>query len=522
MYNFIDINGTQTSSLLPPEAMNYNGVYLENEVVGYRTLYVQGRELMAAEVNERTYEGIDGAEYLGKRYPSRTITVGYQLIAESDTAFRSAFNKMNKILDAEDVKVIFDDEPDKYFIGTKVESETPDGGINAITSEFEIYCEDPKKYSITLKEFTASTDSDGNLECTIINDGSMPANIEYEIVNTKDNGYIGIVSDNGIMEFGKREELDGETYKDNETLLSMNDFFNASDDSGGYDAMHPNYGTSGTLTTKTWFNTKFLALGTVGTLKGDANGGLRTLTIPADSEGNSGCKNFYAYFHLLFYATLMGQTGEMSISFLTSDNKLICGCNWHKIDASGNSAKYDIVAYNPNAKSSDKMAGRVLKTYNYTTNHLHSQNPWYWNWGHCDIRKEGSKVTFFYWGKYLSYNIPEIENMECAKVQIACKQYGSRSGNKLLGMFGFNAFTFQKLGVEKWRDVPNRYSAGSTVTIDGEYGKFYVNDMLKQEDEIRGTEYFKAPSGESTIKFHFSSWLTEKPTVKARIREAWL
>lgn len=301
MYNFVDTTtGPAGGKALPAEAMKYNGVYLEDEIPGYQTLYVSGRELMESEVQEKEITGIDGSVYYGKTYPPRTITIGYQLIAKDNAAFRSAFNKMNQILSAEQVQIIFADETDKYFIGTKVGNETPDPGINAIVSEFEIYCPDPRKYATTLKEFTASRNEEGILEATIDNDGSMPACIDYEIINRQDNGYIGIVAESGVMEFGKREEVDGETYKQNETLLHLSDFISAPDDVGGHDAMHPLYGTDGTLTTKTWFGTQFLTLGTPGTIKGDANGGLRTITIPVDSEGAAGCKNFYAYFHLIF------------------------------------------------------------------------------------------------------------------------------------------------------------------------------------------------------------------------------
>lgn len=523
MYNFVDTTTGQTGSkALPAEAMKYNGVYLEDEIPGYQTLYVSGRELMESEVQEKEITGIDGSVYYGKTYPPRTITVGYQLIAKDNAAFRAAFNKMNQILSAEQVQIIFADETDKYFIGTKVGNEVPDPGINAVVSEFEIYCPDPRKYATTLKEFTVTRNDEGILEATIDNDGSVPACIDYEIINRQDNGYIGIVAESGVMEFGKREEVDGETYKQNETLLHLSDFISAPDDVGGHDAMHPLYGTDGTLTTQTWFGTQFLTLGTPGTIKGDANGGLRTITIPVDSEGAAGCKNFYAYFHLIFYAGLMGQTGEMSISFLTEDDELICGVNWHKGDISGNTGLYDLVVYNPDAKPTDKMAGKVVKMYEYTTSHLQSQNPWYWDWGHCDIKKEGSKIQFFYWGGYPAYNVPEVENMVCKKIQIACKQWGNRGGNQLLTYFGFDVFNFQKLNVEKWRDVPNRYSAGSTVTIDGEYAKIYVNAMPKQEDEIVGTQYFKAPPGESKVRFYMSSWVTQDPTITVRIREAWL
>ncbi len=168
------------------------------------------------------------------------------------------------------------------------------------------------------------------------------------------------------------------------------------------------------------------------------------------------------------------------------------------------------------------MAGKVLKTWNYTTSHLQSQNPWYWDWGHCDLRKEGSRITFFYYGKYYTYTVPEIENMKCAKVQISIKQWGDRNGNKFMYYAGFDNFYIQKMHVDKWNDVPNRYSKHSVLSIDGETSHFFVNGMQKQSEEILGTQYFKAAPGKTKIKFHVSEWTKTQPTVKVRIREVWL
>ena len=207
----------------------------------------------------------------------------------------------------------------------------------------------------------------------------------------------------------------------------------------------------------------------------------------------------------------MGQTGEMCINFLTANNKLICGCSWYKTDAIGNTGHYEIWAN-----------GKMLRQWGYTTSHLQSQNPWYWNWGHCDIYKEGANIRFFYYGGYYNYYIPEIENMECTKIQIAFKQWGDRSGNKLMSRMGFDVINFTKNNVSKWSDIPNRYPSGTKITIDGKSSHVYVNGMARPEDEVLGTQYFKAPVGTSEIKVTCSEWTKSQPTVKARIREAWL
>lgn len=508
MYAFVNtVNSGIVGTNLPTEAMSYNGVCLENEIDGYRTLSVTGRELMESEVTDQEIDGMDGSYYRYKTTPARTITVRYQLLARGSREFRDAFNKMNKLLSGEQVKVIFNDESDKYFIGTKTSNTQVDGGSNNVIGEIEIYCSDPCKYSTTEKEFTAI---DGVLN--IVNEGTVPVSIDYDVQTTSETGYIGLVSEEGVMQYGKIEELDGETYKQSEWLASIDDFYKCSDDIGGTDVMHPSYGTNGTLAEHTWFDKKFIGLGSVGTKKGNANGGLRTLVLPADSSGDaSGAKNFYCWFHLCFYAGLMGQTGEMCINFLTEDDKFICGCNWYKTDAIGNTGHYEIWAN-----------GKILKNWEFTTSHLQAQNPFYYKWGSCDVLKEGANIRFFFWARYYNFYIPEIENMKCAKIQIAFKQWGDRSGNKVMSMMGFDVIDFEKMNVEKWKDIPNRYPTGTNITIDGKSSHVYVNGMVRPEDEVLGTQYFKAPVGTSEIKVTCSEWTKSQPTVKAKIREAWL
>lgn len=508
MYAFVDtVNSGIVGTNLPTEAMSYNGVYLENEIDGYRTLSVTGRELMESEVTDQEIDGMDGSYYRYKTTPARTITVKYQFRARGSREYREAYNKMNKLLSGEQVKVIFNDESDKYFIGTKTSNTQVDGGSNNVIGEIEIYCSDPHKYSTTEKEFNAI---DGVLN--IVNEGTVPVSIDYDVQTTSETGYIGLVSEEGIMQYGKVEELDGESYEKSEWLASIKDFYNCNDDIGGTDVMHPSYGTNGTLIEHTWFGNKFIGLGSAGTKKGNANGGLRTLVLPADSSGDtSGAKNFYCWFHLCFYAGLMGQTGEMCINFLTEDDKLICGCNWYKTDSVGNTGHYEILAN-----------GKVLKNWEFTTSHLQAQNPFYYKWGSCDVLKEGANIRFFFWARYYNFYIPEIENMKCAKIQIAVKQWGDRGGNKFMSMIGFDVIDFEKMNVEKWKDIPNRYPNGTNITIDGKSSHVYVNGMARPEDEVLGTQYFKAPVGTSEVKVACSEWTKSQPIVKAKIREAWL
>lgn len=154
----------------------------------------------------------------------------------------------------------------------------------------------------------------------------------------------------------------------------------------------------------------------------------------------------------------MGQTGEMTVNVVTADNKLIAGMTWYKTDMSGNTGVYEITV--GGQASSAVNAGHVLRSWTYQTSHTHSDNPWYGDWGHVDLKKEGSKITFFYWGGYFTYNCPEVANLVAAKVQVSCKVWAQQP-NKRMYCAGFDTLNFYKCNVNKWRDVPNRYWQGS-------------------------------------------------------------
>ena len=85
----------------------------------------------------------------------------------------------------------------------------------------------------------------------------------------------------------------------------------------------------------------------------------------------------------------------------------------------------------------------------------------------------------------------------------------------------FRSISFQKFGVEKWADTPNRYPNGSTVEIDGTEAKIYTDGVLRMDDEVKGSQYFYAPPGQSKVQVYHSDFSVPVPDVTAEIREAW-
>lgn len=513
MYNFVDVDEGAAGSSLPSEAMKINGKYIENEIEGYRTLYVLGRELTEEEITELQIGMIDGAEYRGRRTVSRTITVGYQLLSDTPEQFRARFNQLNAILRQEEAEIIFADEPDKYFIGTKSNAgDVPEGRLN-VTGEFSIYCCDPRKYSTVEKTFQASVNDEGILEATIENDGNMAVPVNYEITHNHENGFIGIVSEHGAIQLGKIDEVDGESYQQNETLIDgIQNLVDAADDHGT-NYMHPDHDMGGTLDYMS--EEEALVIGSMGTGQpGKWCGGMRTIPVPADTEGEAGAKNFWCYLNWWFQTGPLGQTGEQSIAFLTADNKVICGYSLYKSDMSGNTAALEFW-----------LNGKVIESKLFTPSGSDYENPFNGPRGNQDITKEGDRVRFYWDGVYSYKSDPAIKDMACTKIQVAFTQYYGRDLNpwgQYVTRNYLRGLIFQKMYVDKWKDIPNRYAAGDVVTIDGATTKAYRNGMNITGDEITGSKYFLAPPGETKIQFSFSDFCSPKPTVKAKIREAYL
>lgn len=237
MYSFIDTTEVSEGVFLPSEALQINGNYIENLIPGYRTLSVSGRELLFAEID--SYEtGIrDGAKIKYRRFPPRQLVIRYQLIADSDSAFREAYNSLAALLNVENATLIFADEPDKYYLGTPYEIGDAEPGTNAITSEFSILCTDPFKYSVS--EYTAEAspgessilidykgtyksypilEADFYNEAEVGEDGDTPATP----LGAGDCGFVAFFNEGKkIIQIGNPSEVNTQSHAASQTLINQ-------------------------------------------------------------------------------------------------------------------------------------------------------------------------------------------------------------------------------------------------------------------------------------------------------------
>ena len=136
---------------LPAEAMLIDGQYIENLVPGYRTLQVGGRELLKQSATSNAIGISDGETLEYVRNPSREITVGYQLIADDDEAFRTAFYKLSGILHGDTHQVSFNDDLSVYWNAVLTDVDDVPKGRNAITSSFTLFVPDGIAHSVATK-----------------------------------------------------------------------------------------------------------------------------------------------------------------------------------------------------------------------------------------------------------------------------------------------------------------------------------------------------------------------------------
>ena len=134
-------------------------------------------------------------------FQERVITVGYQLMNPTAFDFRMAYNKMAQILNVSSAKMIFSDEPDKYFIGTLTSMGETDPGKLCITGELEFTCPDPFKYSVDQKIYKLSGLS------KIYYEGTQDCYPEFRWDIKGNTGYVAAYKDSStIIQIGNPSE----------------------------------------------------------------------------------------------------------------------------------------------------------------------------------------------------------------------------------------------------------------------------------------------------------------------------
>ena len=575
-YSFIDSTTRTSSTYLPAEAMSLNGSYIENLVTGYRTLYTKGREMLSPSMD--TFEvGIrDGGFYKNRKYPARVITIGYQLICASDSAFRTAYNTLNKVLNVENAQLIFADETDKYFIGTPSVLGDVEPGRNAVTGEFEILCTDPFKYSTT--EYTATPTEDSGATFSISYDGTYPTypvlETEFYKSTTKDDdhgecGFVAFANDRGkALQIGYVNEPDKiayevqqlvdattTTWKASKTLInepfnnltswSSNDGFVASSLSVITGSAKADYLSTGSTIKSAMAN----SYGATTNAQWHGPTIKRTAGSDGGSPAVSGAVDYR--FHALFRMcanktanTAKAEKGILQIFLLDNTNAFTTGISMWK-NAGGTKGTIKIYLKGGNADTN------VIKSwenvdFSYYNERFGWTDPNSTKKPPCniDITKQGDKFTYDIGGLTFSFTSSALANKVTDKVSIFFGQWADVPAISYMGVYSCQFIsdsvtktktteTWQQL--TEYLEVHNTFTTNDLLIVDCSDGTIRVKNSQNDEDQDGGLrpelgalgndwESFTLVPGTNKITTAYSDWVTNtyKPSFKLKYRKRYL
>lgn len=562
MYSFTDTIEASQGATLPSEALKINGEYIENQITGYRTLYVSGRESLAPELTMIESGSRDGSVLNYKRYPVRTITVWYQLLTASAENFRKAYNVLMDILSVEDSELIFADEPDKYFTGTFTSMSDIDPGRNCVTGEIEFTCLDPFKYSVEEYEVEPASDGDyfavqynGNyksyptFEVDFYNDESGEEN------NNGRCGYVAFFDDEEhVLQFGNPDELSEEqveivesetnTYSVPTTKVLLNHSFKKSNSWNGVKSKYiVNKGTVYKSSVQT---------GTIGAVHSYNTTAEDTYYLAATGFGTGNRFHGPTVTYTLSEAATdfeLSYAQKMCIDS-SKDGKKQCGAFQMILsDASGNIiAGVDIYKASDGTKGRYRMIvdGKVQKEAEID---LSLNNKFFGQNRVADkkkkiteiktvksssITKKGAVMSFNLGGIKQSFTFNSIKTKAVKKITIMVSKKANKPALKYNGLYYAKIVknyskqvteTIDKI-VTEYHDVQNKFNANDVFVVDSSAASAKLNELDRPDLGALGNDWedLYLQKGMNQIGFSYSDWVESDyaPKFKLRYREVFL
>ncbi|CUP20863.1 Phage-related protein [[Eubacterium] contortum] len=448
-----------------------------------------------------------GEDFKYTTYKTKTIPMPFTISGD----IKSKYDMLQRILNVDEPKeLVFGNATDRVFYAVPMNDLDFDDWECLGEGTITWLIPDGLAHSVVEKTFTAVKNSSGVLETTIVNNGTESVPIDYTITHKSENGFIGIVTKDGVIQLGDAGEQDGETRQKTQQLINYRtpEAYSAMTDGQGI--LGFNYIKNGTFKiVGPYEGHKWLALDNIGSGAGTWHGASKMVTIPADSGGVVGAQNFYVQAKVWFETGTIAQTGMLMLSIGdTAGNHL----------ASIRVAKYELgknLAYAMfDVEGVEKQRVSFIPDYKGCTTH---------DKGHIYIKKSGQKFQFYFGGGvYTLYGSAASKTKQAKYISIFSGQHGTMSKNALVTRMYWDYLFFRKDNVNYWYDIPNRYQSGDVVYINGKDTKVYTNGVISQEDEIVGSNYPKAPPGETKVQFFYSDFADPAPTITAKIREAYL
>lgn len=200
----MNIESYVASLPIPGDSPSISGVFLEQIIPGYRTSQTTGRWNLYSTLNE-TQRASDYSRVKSKRYESKDFIVEYYITCDSTENLHAASRKLRSFLHQrrEEFKVIFQDEPNIYYMGI-VDGIEAERLVNlcSVSGRFKIHCADGRGYSTQEYEIDATLAGD----TTYFNVDYQGTAEAYPVLEAKiksDTGFVGFLTEDGkIIQIG--------------------------------------------------------------------------------------------------------------------------------------------------------------------------------------------------------------------------------------------------------------------------------------------------------------------------------
>lgn len=417
-------------------------------------------------------------------------------------------------------KLIFSDEPDKYYLAMPIESiSMQETSGRRSTGSMKFIVPDGVAHSSAYKSVTEPISATDRLVFEVNNEGNVDAYPIITIKNNYENGYVGIVNAQSAFEMGNREEIDAEIVKASEVLL---DYRGSNILKGFQDAVKRVAVTNdnrerlvGTLSKTSLWGRNHIELSDRGAFEKDRNNAQSlTWIIPADSSGEVGSLNDFLLWRQVFMAATANQYGFIKVTVSDTDGNFLYGVETYK--------RYQTLDCEYSFFTTDGKGGyKYIKWWYFigTGAQVSKLDPFSDEKGWTELKRNDDKVQVFFNGSYYDFVIPELKDKKSAKIHVTL---GAVRDKPLLPHMYIDEFMYRKDFVSVSKDLPNRYPIGSTIIVNNEEDTIMVDGINKFGDRVHGSSWIKLPPGKSQLEIYTSSWVKKKPTVSINFEERWL
>ena len=488
-----------------PQTMTINGLAIENVITGYTTLEVTGREPFDREITTIVIKTQDGERYSRRRLTKRTITVRFVIEADTPEQNMALYERLNSLLDFEQAKIVFADEPDKYYVGTAAKAVMNYINASVSTGTITIYCADPYKYSLEEKE---AAFEDGVAE--IYYAGTAGTYPTFEATMASSNGFISFTKDGeDTLLFGDDTDPgDDESPAEPDPDALVEYAFDTAVPSGTNWVQ--NDGVLPYVASPTAIGGAVAVGGDPAGLYGSTFGTNNnkwhgpTLSYHLDGQKTECELSFY---HIL-EATANAQCGLLQVS-LTSASGNVAAISCWKNGTGSKTGGYDLYI-NGSRKKSVSYSMAAGNKISGTAG------------GHSSIAKSGSVITFNVAGNIYQYTDASLEDVAVTYFTFYFAKWNAATYLNKNRLYSFR-FTSPDEGGGGGTVIEHAFLAGDVFRADCSSAETTINGIVNYSVQNIANEWqaFKLEHGKNIITCDVSDW-ADAPEVVMRYREVFI